>query len=74
MSRVFLDTVGLLALWDTDDQWHSSAARAFADLKQSKSVLITTSFVLLECATQRLGDPTVTPSNVCDPIWNTNNC
>jgi len=25
MNAVFLDTVGLLALWDTADQWHAAA-------------------------------------------------
>jgi predicted nucleic acid-binding protein len=27
---VFLDTVGLLALWDTSDQWHQAAQAAIA--------------------------------------------
>jgi len=49
VSRAFLDTVGLLALWDTDDQWHAGAARAFAELKDNKTILVTTTFVLLEC-------------------------
>jgi uncharacterized protein len=50
MSIVFLDTVGLLALWDSGDQWHSAAETAFADLGRTKALLTTTSFVLLECA------------------------
>lgn len=30
MTPVFLDTVGLIAIWDEDDQWHSRASdRAF---------------------------------------------
>ena len=49
MSRVFLDTVGLLAVWDTSDQWHVAAADAFSRLKQAGSGVITTTFVLLEC-------------------------
>jgi predicted nucleic acid-binding protein len=49
MSTVFLDTVGLLALWDTSDQWHDAAEEAFAGLKRDKSPLVTTTFVLLEC-------------------------
>lgn len=32
MRTVFLDTVGLLALWDETDQWHSAAASAFNQL------------------------------------------
>jgi uncharacterized protein len=50
MNAVFLDTVGLVALWDTSDQWHTAAESAFASLEQSRAVLTTTSFVLLECA------------------------
>jgi predicted nucleic acid-binding protein len=50
MSLVFLDTVGLLALWDAGDQWHSAAEEALADLGRTKASLTTTSFVLLECA------------------------
>ena len=49
MSKVFLDTVGLLALWDTSDQWHEAAEDAFSKLTQSRSLLLTSSFVLLEC-------------------------
>ena len=32
MNAVFLDTVGLLALWDEADQWHGLADRAFTRL------------------------------------------
>jgi predicted nucleic acid-binding protein len=49
MNVVFLDTVGLLALWDEDDQWHADAERAFAELTQGRPTLITSSCVLLEC-------------------------
>ncbi len=50
MSVVFLDTVGLLGLWDASDQWHSAAEAAFAELARVKALLTTTSFVLMECA------------------------
>jgi len=50
MNVVFLDTVGLLALWNAGDQWHTAAEAAFADLGRAKAALTTTSFVLLECA------------------------
>jgi predicted nucleic acid-binding protein len=46
---VFLDTVGLLALWDQDDQWHLPALTAFEILKSSRAPLVTTSYVLSEC-------------------------
>ena len=50
MRTVFLDTVGLLALWDETDQWHSAAARAFNQLAGDAAVLTTTSLVLAETA------------------------
>jgi predicted nucleic acid-binding protein len=49
MNGVFLDTVGLLALWNRSDQWHGSAEAAFQGLLNRRSPLFTTSFVLLEC-------------------------
>ncbi len=49
MNAVFLDTVGLLALWDVADQWHAPAEEAFADLVTLKMPLITSTFILLEC-------------------------
>jgi predicted nucleic acid-binding protein len=49
MNAVFLDTVGLLALWDVADQWHGPAEEAFADLVALKMPLITSTFILLEC-------------------------
>ncbi len=49
MSTVFLDTVGLLALWDASDQWHTAAQAAFARLAEARWRLLTTTFVLLEC-------------------------
>ncbi len=49
MTPVFLDTVGLLAVWDRDDQWHAAAERVFTDLLRSDAVLVTTPFVFIEC-------------------------
>ena len=46
---VFLDTVGLLAVWDESDQWHRAAHACFSLLQASRVNLITTTFVLLEC-------------------------
>lgn len=49
MKAVFLDTVGLIAVWDTSDEWHPAAELAYRELlKQSRS-LVTTEAVLLEC-------------------------
>lgn len=47
---MFLDTVGLLALFDTRDQWHQPAARAWYDLTESGVDFCTTPEVMLECA------------------------
>ena len=49
MNTVFLDTVGLLALWDASDQWHEAAEVAFSKLSHARCALMTTTFVLLEC-------------------------
>ena len=32
MTAVFLDTVGLIAMWNRSDQWHADAMTAFADM------------------------------------------
>jgi uncharacterized protein len=47
---VFLDTVGLLALWDRSDQWHLLAAQAFQKISTERASLYTSSLILLECA------------------------
>lgn len=49
MIAVFLDTAGLLALWDTSDQWHAAADKAYCELREGRRELLTTTFVLLEC-------------------------
>ncbi|MHB1038366.1 MAG: type II toxin-antitoxin system VapC family toxin [Pirellulales bacterium] len=49
IDRAFLDTVGLLALWDVRDQWHAAAEEAFAKLVAMDTAFVTTTFVLLEC-------------------------
>ncbi len=48
-GAVFLDTVGLLALWNRRDQWHVAAKTAFAKQAELRTRLVTTSTVLLEC-------------------------
>ena len=49
MNTVFLDTVGLLALWDTSDQWHEAAEEVFLNVSETRPAFLTTTFVLLEC-------------------------
>jgi uncharacterized protein len=47
MIRVFLDTVGLLAIWDEADQWHAAAEVAMSELTACE--FYTSDSVLLEC-------------------------
>lgn len=49
MTKAFLDTVGLVALWDRSDQWHDSATLAYELLKNLDAQLFTARPVLLEC-------------------------
>lgn len=49
MKAVFLDTVGLLAVWDTADQWHAVADPVYGRLLHANTRLITTPLVLYEC-------------------------
>jgi hypothetical protein len=49
MSVVFLDTVGLIALWDTTDQWHALAEAAYQQIKTLRKSVVATTFILLEC-------------------------
>ena len=32
MNQVFLDTVGMIAVWDETDQWHAAAKAAYQQL------------------------------------------
>jgi uncharacterized protein len=50
MRAVFLDTVGLIAVWDTSDQWHAAAEEVYRQLLAQGRRLVTTSLVLLECS------------------------
>jgi uncharacterized protein len=50
MNAVFLDTVGMIAVWDDTDQWHSGAKAAYALLLSHGRTLLTTHLVLCECA------------------------
>jgi uncharacterized protein len=49
VKSVFLDIVGLLGLWNEDDQWHDAAAKAFVEISAKRIYTVTTTFVLLEC-------------------------
>lgn len=49
MRTVFLDTVGLIALWDRSDQWHAAADAAYQRLVAGPVRLVTSTLVLYEC-------------------------
>jgi predicted nucleic acid-binding protein len=49
MNEVFLDTVGLIAVWNKSDQWHASAEAAYQELVQYARRLVTTPLILWEC-------------------------
>lgn len=38
---IFLDTVGLLAVWDESDQWHRAAQACFSELLAGRADLVT---------------------------------
>lgn len=46
---VFLDTIGLLAVWDKTAQWHQTATASLAELQSDGAELMTSAYVLLEC-------------------------
>ena len=48
MTSVFLDTSGLVALVNTDDQWHQTAEATWTALTASATRLITSSLILIE--------------------------
>ncbi len=50
MKAVFLDTVGVVALWNRRDQWHAAANEAFGILLAERAVFYSTTYVIAECA------------------------
>ena len=49
MTPVFLDTVGLIALWNQSDQWHDAAETAYNRVVARRQSAVAATFVLLEC-------------------------
>jgi predicted nucleic acid-binding protein len=47
---VFIDTSGLIALVNTDDQWHNKAEAVWAELTRTNVRMYLTSLVLIELA------------------------
>jgi predicted nucleic acid-binding protein len=50
VRTVLLDTVGLIALWDSGDQWHAAASAAMSEIIKRPVKLIATSWIMVECA------------------------
>jgi len=48
VNGVFLDSAGLIALWNRRDQWHEAAAASFIALSPA-AALVTTSYIVAEC-------------------------
>lgn len=57
MRPIFLDTVGLIALWDRRDQWHAAARQAWDAIDLDATRLVTSSFILLECGNHAARKP-----------------
>lgn len=49
MRRVFLDTVGLIAIWDLADQWNPIEETAMVNLMTSAAETVSSDSVLLGC-------------------------
>src|SRR4051794_1002917 len=49
MRMVLLDTVGIIALFDEDDQWHDVASAAFERVRAAGAQRVTTPHILWEC-------------------------
>ena len=63
MNLVFVDTSALYALLDADDRFHQAAAAAFSHLSPDKTLMLTSSYVVLETLAllqTRLGSGAVT--------------
>ena|SRR5436190_55278 len=57
MNVVFVDTVGFIALWNKSDQWHSAAKAAFSGLTATRTTLVTTTWVFVECGNAAARQP-----------------
>jgi len=76
-ESVFVDTSALYALLDRDDNRHEEAARIWADLMGSESVLVTHNYILVEAfalVQRRLGMKAVEALQqdmipVLDVVW-----
>jgi predicted nucleic acid-binding protein len=49
MIDVFLDTVGMMAIWNRRDQWHAAAKEAMGEIRSKRFGIITSTLVLFKC-------------------------
>ena len=68
MKAVFLDTGGLIALWDTADQWHRSRYWRFSSSSSSRTLDHgdDASVICYECGNTAARRPYRSRVNVCD--------
>jgi predicted nucleic acid-binding protein len=57
VTTIFLDTVGLLALWDESDQWHALAVAAMNALPATGCRFVSSVQVLMECGNSAARTP-----------------
>lgn len=50
MKSAFLNTSGLIAVVNTDDQWHNRAREAWEKLFSTNATLVTSSLIIVEIA------------------------
>lgn len=64
MTAVFVDTVGMIAVWNSTDQWHVAADAAYRALMAHRRPFITTDLVFSSAATPHVV-PTARESTCC---------
>lgn len=73
MSKVFLDTVGLLAIWDEADQWHAGALSVQRKIENARREVVSTTFVMLECGNAAARRPfRADVAMLCESLESTN--
>jgi predicted nucleic acid-binding protein len=49
MTHVFMGTAGMIAVWNSSDQWHHAADSAYRGILSQGQRSVTTNLVLVEC-------------------------
>lgn len=71
---VFLDTVGLIAVWEETDKWHPGASDVFERLIAERSEFYTTSYVFAEVANTAARKPYRPDANELREALESNGC